>query len=776
MAPRFLQHVGSIGCKLSLRQSLASSGTAASRLKERRGEEEAKRDASRAVLLDGTSLLRTRQGSGSAPLRAKRPESGPTSKLRSSLGVLGANRSESAQPGPSAVASRASTPGGGSSLPGSPNVSASLVAGTSSRQARSSAATPLSKQRISEMEGQNEGSPPSLRVRLIQLLAPGPLSRRKIVAHLRAPEAQILKLLSNHAHAPAHLQSATSTSLSSSRKFQGPVNRRTGGKAAASPAAATASAGPGTIYVLADSAYVDARLDWPDYDARTRVQVSDAAEAAFDRLRLPADALPRSHLYPDGRPTEATRTQWELERLAREAVEKMDDGHDLSDEAEEEAEEGALEEGEASSGPDDDRQGRGPQEPVRSRSPGYGAPGLFNSPASNDFDRDDHSASSPQTLKPLKGLGLSGAPASPSASHDTLGLGADLAEDGPDDVSARTRSAQSAGASSKKRKSSSALDRLKKAVKGKGATPVQRARELERAKARKDKEEAFKAASAHALPAKRTEKSATTEPAASPPHGQESLATRTSARQAGETKSQAKHDVSARSYTDSEDEASPAATRGRALSSSSQLQSSVVVSSRGARRPSSSTSPTDAAHLDVRRGERRSGSAEQLRASATGPTRHGVGLGASQSTEPWLDVRNPADWARLRERFTRVYAEYKAGWELIQGEQSALQAELEAAKGGRRDDAPAPAGRESTTPQYMSTAMASHLVPLQQERGATTGYGWRHSPAATTQKGPLSFEEVTITLQRQVSTASSVGVPESSLRADSSRRPPTFVD
>jgi hypothetical protein len=763
--PRLLRHVGSIGCKLSLRQSLASSGTAASRLKERRGEEEAKRDANRAVLLDGSSLLRTRQSASTASLRAKRPEAGPAAKLRSNLGLAGASRSDSARPGHSAAASRASTPGGGSSLPGSPNVPTSRMAGTGSRPTHPSAITPLSTPRISDLDKQGEGSPPSLRVRLIQLLAPGPLPRRRIVAQLRAPEAQILKLLSNHAHAPAHLQSAGSASLSSSRKFQGPVNRRAGGKAAASPASGATGIGPGTMFALSDTAYLDARLDWPDYDARTRVQVSDAAEAAFDRMHLPTDALPRRHLYPDGRPTAETRAQWERERLAREAVEKMDDGHDLSDAAEDEAEEGALEDDDASSSVADVSEYRGSTDASSSHRMGPSGQDTADVQALGDLRRAGRTALSPQTLSPLKGLGLSGAPASPSASHHALEPGVESADDGSDDVSARTRSARSAGASTKKRKSGSALDRLKKAVKSKGATPVQRTRELERAKARKDKEETFKAAGSSALPAKRIEKSAASSSTSaatrsssssdrlSSEQGQlaEQLAVRTSMRQAGDTTAAsrpgAKQSLSARAYTDSEDEVS--ASGGRASSSSKQLRPSAGRLSRSAERASGSTSPTASAHLATGGDQRRSGLPEQPRSSMAGPTRHGVGLGASQSTEPWLDVRNSADWTRLRERFSRVYAEYKAGWEHIQGERRALQAELAAAKG----DGPLTTSRDGIAPHHMPPAVGPQLVPLQQERGASAGYAWRHSLASTPQKGPLSFEEVTIALQRQVSAA-----------------------
>ena len=168
-------------------------------------------------------------------------------------------------------------------------------------------------------------SPPTMQTRVIQLLAKGPISRKNIILQLPNSETNVLSMLQQVGEvAPSHMQPAANIS----RKFSGPVNRRT---ANVSPSAGSGgdSGGAGTLYVLKDDYYSQVLIkEWAEYDANERQAVSEYMEAALRRLAWNSEGEEWKRLYPDGRPSVADDAR-------KVALGKLDDGGDLSTEDEE---------------------------------------------------------------------------------------------------------------------------------------------------------------------------------------------------------------------------------------------------------------------------------------------------------------------------------------------------------------------------------------------------------------------------------------------------------
>lgn len=155
---------------------------------------------------------------------------------------------------------------------------------------------------------------PSLRQKILFVLASGPKSRKRIVASVASPEPPILRLLGAVAHAPDELQnikagegtSRKSTTLSPAKKYTGPVNRRSSVRSASLIAASlpesnpskavTSASSPGTIFVLKNEAYREVAAAIGAGHWRDDVPLSDKAKIwtltrkALDQLAVPKDA------------------------------------------------------------------------------------------------------------------------------------------------------------------------------------------------------------------------------------------------------------------------------------------------------------------------------------------------------------------------------------------------------------------------------------------------------------------------------------------------------
>ncbi|PWN38130.1 uncharacterized protein FA14DRAFT_177408 [Meira miltonrushii] len=261
-----LSHVGEVQTKYAIRPNSTPSSTATSRLKERRELEEARKLEHRAVLLD------------SAPVSNKPSKSTSGLKLRAK-GLAPANK------GSPLLQSRSGTPidSHSQSLPGSPNIGSghNSVQNTPTNQAKSS---PLKR----------ENSPTGLRRQLVQLLAKGPLSRRDIVRESHFAEPQVVSVLGPIANTPDTLQPKGS-SVSSTRKFTGPVNRRN--SVGGSIASSSDNSSHSTVYALKDECYTELLVkDWEGYSMEEKIQISARMEMALDRLGIPHNAVERDQL------------------------------------------------------------------------------------------------------------------------------------------------------------------------------------------------------------------------------------------------------------------------------------------------------------------------------------------------------------------------------------------------------------------------------------------------------------------------------------------------
>lgn len=264
--------------------SVSSASTFASRLKEKREAEEARKSEHRTVLLE------------SAPLASKKTSRGvgPTSSLKLRAKSL-AQGSPSSSPRIGALApgwqSRSGTPVADSSAgsqPGSPSLSATnavsrgAVAATKFSNLAKSSASPVSVAKpptyspdaaASHRTGTkaspslSEKKAPTLKRKLIQLLAKGSLSHRDIMTKLRCTESAIRSPLSEFAYtAKTGSQEASKDSSPSSSK----IDR-----------------GMDAIWSLTDSMYQHVRIsDWPEYTLEDRQQVMRLAYEAFGRLGL----------------------------------------------------------------------------------------------------------------------------------------------------------------------------------------------------------------------------------------------------------------------------------------------------------------------------------------------------------------------------------------------------------------------------------------------------------------------------------------------------------
>lgn len=285
-----LMHIGDVKTKYAIRPNSTPSSSATSRLKERREMEEARKLEHRAVLLD------------SAPVSNKPAKSSSGLKLRPK-GLAPANK------GSPLLQSRSGTPidSYSHSLPASP----SMGSGNDSIQN-----TPTNQTKSSPLKRAN--SSPGLRRQLIQLLAKGPLARRDIVRDVHFAEPQVISFLDRIASTPDHLQPKTSSN-STSRKFNGPVNRR-GSSSSSTPN--PSDSGHSTIYLLKDECYPEVLVkDWEDYSLEEKVQVSTQMEVALDKLGFAHNAAEREQLV-----------KTPSEKLRNRLHDNLDDGEELSEE------------------------------------------------------------------------------------------------------------------------------------------------------------------------------------------------------------------------------------------------------------------------------------------------------------------------------------------------------------------------------------------------------------------------------------------------------------
>lgn len=280
-----LQPVERVSAKLSLGPEGNTASSATSRLKERRELEEARKTEHRTVMLN------------SGPALNKARPVASTSKLK--LRAKGLAPAATSIP---LIRSRAGTPNETFSLPGSPNLAAvnrivmtppSTSAALQNSHNTTVKASPLGHSKDIAIPH------PNLRKRLIQILAIGPISRRNIVQQLHHPEPAVLTLLHQVAQAaPEHLQPP----VEASKKFSGPVNRRSSAQVSAPTISQNGDRGSNTRYILKDDEYRHVSIkEWTEYSAKERQSVSEHMEEALKRIGLPKNAEEWKRLYPDGR-------------------------------------------------------------------------------------------------------------------------------------------------------------------------------------------------------------------------------------------------------------------------------------------------------------------------------------------------------------------------------------------------------------------------------------------------------------------------------------------
>ncbi|CEH15300.1 RNA polymerase II elongation factor ELL [Ceraceosorus bombacis] len=680
-----LRHVGAISHKYSAKSSSMASSGAASRLKERREEEAARRDARQAVLMEQPTSSKRAKALSSAVSTSDVSRASPVRKAK--RGILGSPAQLI-----TGVSSRPATP-----MRDAPSKPPGTRGGEQTDSARAQSLSRMMSNAAPSVRHENSddadaqaarrsitSSPPSLRTRLIHLLATGPLQRRILVAQLKSPEPQIVKLLSSLAVIPQDLQVNSSDKMK--KHFKGPVNRRS---LPAPPANASApgTPGPGTVYALKDTTYQDVQLDWPEWNSRTKVEVSDLAEAAFNRLELADDAPQRLALYPDGRPTQAAREEWRRNAKAKEAVEKMDDGEDLSEEGEWNEEE------------DDAYAEKSPptESEVESRSQSHqGSKGLgllgaekdgvvtqpSESPArAQASDKAQHSLQDAPSGSPPKANPTPATKASASTGAKKKGISV---------VSRVKRSLQSRNSQTSprapvtnpehlsdtddaKNAPSRAGGQIKNAAKtslaakGSAATKTTKVKGTKRPLTKEEDFDASLASSKRArllreAAAERRSPSAsdTTKSASSKPAGLASQKIKKPAEDRGGPSKTSRAPVlpPARDYTDTEDDQERPHERGRskhrvrvqdAAKAHSDQQG---IRSRVRRSYSSSVSPDRAAQEGPRQtpSRRRDVSASPIRSqtisrreSSGVQARHGVGAGALSLAEPWLDMNQNED-------------------------------------------------------------------------------------------------------------------------------------
>lgn len=292
-----LEFVAPISYRLSLKSNRSTNNheAAAQRLKEMREEERERKKNSRAVMIEQNEFdKRGRLTSKSGTMRAtatpdpKGPLSSPSRTASPSHHTGEYSRTGSLVRSRSGLAHDLIESGVNSPRSSSPGLVASA-----SQESIAPATVP--------------SSAPSLRRKILQVLAPGPRSRRRIVAAVgTSPEPSILRLLTVLAHAPDELQDSTSGDAvlqethhtSPPKKFTGPVNRRSSGRPLSvtnSSVVAASASSPSTVFVLRDEAYLEIAAaigagQWVGTTVPEKARILKHAKEALERLRIPSKA------------------------------------------------------------------------------------------------------------------------------------------------------------------------------------------------------------------------------------------------------------------------------------------------------------------------------------------------------------------------------------------------------------------------------------------------------------------------------------------------------
>ncbi|CAO1634494.1 unnamed protein product [Jaminaea pallidilutea] len=639
--PSALNLVAPLSYRLSLKSGANVHDAASKRLKDMREEERERKKQSRAVMIEQEEFDKRGRLQGSAST----------------------SRQGTPDRGQARTASRVSKNGVGRETPlirSRSSLATELISRDSrGRSSSPSGLTPGSSPAVhhgvTSMSPAPSSSGPSLRQKILFVLASGPKARRRIVGAIASPEPPILRLLGVLADAPEHLQpttgktgeekasSAQGTGSSAVRKFSGPVNRRvTSGqasKAASSTPVRSASASaqatptsPSTVYVLRDESYQEVAAaigagHWNQHD----VPLSEKAKV----WRLTRDALERLKLPRN-------RDEWTWVDMWKDSVKEWE-----------------------------------AQEADRT---------------TKDRARREESISSKRT-----------ATASGSEDED--------AEDDKDRGSLSTPSASPEKAKSSS-SSSSARQRLTRAAKGKGPKGELLKREQEKARRKSDRDrekdpeerpepskvpESKKQVEADGLPSVNKKRPAS--PSGERVQKAPPKKRRNSNAEDGEVEEKAEPD---RSTLKRRPETEPEAPRTK-------------IAKKGAERQESFKDP----HADQQQSERKSkvakadapsiaraqhvaeaseGSADREIASSSArpPAKeplstqqqqqqqqqhHGPSVSASpRLREPWLDIRSTAEWHRLAERFRRIWQEYEEAGKTLEAEKRRLKKDRERAE------------------------------------------------------------------------------------------------
>ncbi|PWN89140.1 hypothetical protein FA10DRAFT_302512 [Acaromyces ingoldii] len=714
-----LTPLGSLHDKLAVRPTPGSSASFTSRLKERREAEEARKSEHRTVLLDSAPVTSKKTSKGSGPtsslkLRAKSlAQSSPTSSPR--MGALA--------PG---WQSRAGTPADSNagSQPGSPSLSAAATPGTrpaalKSSLARSSAVhsaavTPTSSPGPAAAASRTpkpsstEAAPPTLKRRLIQLLAKGPLPRRDLVAQLKSTEAAVLGPLKQFAHPLPETHNGKTSS---------------GGPTVAS-SSGTAS-GPGAVYALTDSTYRHVVIaEWPDYTVKERLRVCTLAEEAFRRLGLDEKSKEFAMLL-SVKQNGNKESDTAVERGRRPPSSSLPGGGATSSEL----------------SSDDDGTGRKARSstsvsPAKASSAALrNVPSITSSQESIHRSRDASLARSSSNSDDER----------PSASKKSTNTTMNRLRKAAKGKGTKTGSAASSSRAEKERQ----VEKAKLAAQREEAQRSKKVQEKEETKKTADtvkgshispsKQQQLaslssSSSSSSALPSSPSIKKAAPSSVAlaSPSSSSSPLPRSSGAKLSSPAPSTLSNKVKVRTvpakssvdYSDSSsgDEAQqrrgrPTAPRSAEQPSSSSAKTASSSSLDAAKKTSSSVAEVPAAKKRRTSGEvakisnpryytsssatdssrspsparapRQHSSGMVAAAAAAAPTaatssqtpsRHGVGAGAISTAEPWLDVRNPNDWSKLSQRYRRVFEEYRGALETVRNEEARIVREVAKAK------------------------------------------------------------------------------------------------
>ncbi|CAO1636780.1 unnamed protein product [Parajaminaea phylloscopi] len=635
VAPGRLSCVQPISYRLTLKTSKASSShdVAAQRLKEKREEERERKKSSRAVMLEqGEFDKRGRLASASKA-------SASTSGKR---GGLGSATSEEVRRTTSPAQSALDKGRSGGLVRSRSYLAQELLDEDARRGRSSSPAGPAGRIATSASPS---FSGPSLRQKILYVLASGPKPRRRIVASIGSPEPPILRLLGALAHTPDGIEDAEDTISDSARgngsspkakRYAGPVNRRTSARPsngsanqAAGSVAAVSSSNPSTLFALRDDAYreVAAAVGAGYWDDDTlladKAKIWTLTTKALRRIATPADA-----------------DEWAWINLWQGSVKELQQQREQESQMQ------------ASSAPSPQRMDEDANELGRRDTPSV---------------RGD----SPNTESPLAAM-------------------------------------PQAAATGKKKAGSTTRDRLTRAVKGRGPKGEDLKKEQEKLRKRHEREQADERKASpgkieHNAGAMSSEgieegqrRAQSGQPQSSPQKERDATSDKKRKRvtEAEETVRSPPSKDSRRLSDKFDHELPSKKSRVSATTEASTGGSKALAASLPPPLAPASTVSSDAGK-DLRGAKSASAVANRTRrasatkvASATVPPvnktqeqqHHGPSASASLLVpEPWLDIRGPAEWRRLAERFARVWSQYEVSAAELNRERNRLLRERERA-------------------------------------------------------------------------------------------------